>query len=87
MDQARLDLVVAEALDEFWHEVAIAYPEATTGDLPPETVLTMYAHARLAIQEWVEVNVPKPYTATQLLKDRQQGTTRLDDMKNHARDA
>lgn len=67
MDQARLDLVVAEALDEFWHEVAIAYPEARTGDLSPEMARTLDIHARAAIEEWVELNVPKPPPSTEVL--------------------
>lgn len=49
-----------EALHAFWSVVVAAYPDATTGDLSPETTVALRRLARQAVAEWMRFNVLPP---------------------------
>ena len=53
-----MDEIVQAALDKFWAEIGANYPEATTGDLPPEIVFAFEEEAERAVEVWVELNDP-----------------------------
>jgi len=47
-----------QALEAFWQVVARRFPQARSGDLCWDVVCNLQAAAELAIQQFVEYNVP-----------------------------
>jgi len=54
-----MDDVVSRALEAFWQEVADSYPQAKTGDLPPDVHASFDQTAEAAVEVWVSANVPQ----------------------------
>jgi hypothetical protein len=55
--QAKTALTEA-ALDSFWRTVGSRFPQARTGDLSWDAILTLQSAAEHAIEQWVANNVP-----------------------------
>jgi hypothetical protein len=55
-----LNTTVARALDAFWKVVAEATPEATSGDLDPQTDFSLTLCATEAVERWREYNANMP---------------------------
>ncbi len=52
-------LTAKEAADQaFWAKVAELFPEATTGDFPPDAHLMWVSAVESSIRTWVHLNVP-----------------------------
>jgi hypothetical protein len=58
MDEERINEAAEEASMEFWSAVADAFPEVTTGDLPPDAADDFRRAAKGVIERWLEVNAP-----------------------------
>jgi hypothetical protein len=58
IDKNLLRSVVDDAEVAFWHAVAERFPQATSGDLCPLTVVRLTIMAEEAIAEWIDLNVP-----------------------------
>lgn len=54
----RLKAAVASADLAFWAEIATAFPEATTGDFPPEATFEWTEARDLAVLRWILFNHP-----------------------------
>lgn len=55
----RIDEAFEEASEAFWKKVAQAFPEADSGDFPPDAHMAWDRDARDAIATWVIFNVPR----------------------------
>jgi hypothetical protein len=55
-------LTAKQAADQvFWAKVAELFPEATTGDFPPDAHLMWVTAVESSIRTWVRINVPVTY--------------------------
>lgn len=66
-----VDIVVDDAIFNFWQYVASRYPEVKTGDMEPVEVFKFGAMVRHAVYSWLEANsgdglnnMPKEFIAT-----------------------
>lgn len=50
--------IADEALDAFWQVIARRFPQARSGDLSWDCVMTLQTAAEQAIKQFVENNVP-----------------------------
>ncbi|HSX23251.1 MAG TPA: hypothetical protein VLE97_10810 [Gaiellaceae bacterium] len=48
---------VDDAMDAFWASIAASYPQATSGDISPGTLVPFKRAAQAAVEEWVWANV------------------------------
>lgn len=55
----RIKAVADQAQWNFWQTVANCFPDAQTGDFPPEFTLEFDAACERAVHVWVDCNVPK----------------------------
>ena len=53
----QLNQAMSLAIDAFWKTVADCYPEAESGDFPPENRDDFYYACRYAVETWREINV------------------------------
>ena len=58
-EPATVEAAVEAAEAAFWEAVVIAYPEARTGDFPPQDTVFLRATLTNAVRTWVELNVPQ----------------------------
>ncbi len=62
MDAAAREERVKTAMDfadqAFWAKVAEIFPEATTGDFPPDAHLMWNSVVESSIRTWAQINVP-----------------------------
>lgn len=56
---ARIDAAVQEAQDCFWSKIAERFPEAKTGDFPPDAEMSLMRELSSAVTTWVGSNMPK----------------------------
>lgn len=56
--QSRIVTAVDLAQDAFWETIVEHLPEATDGDLSPETTFAFLEIAEAAVAEWAWANVP-----------------------------
>ena len=65
MDAAQREVRIMAAKDAadqaFWAKVAEIFPEATTGDFPPDAHLMWVSAVESSIRTWVGINVPVTY--------------------------
>lgn len=52
------DHVLEHADDAFWAAVVAAYPDATSGDFPPDATHAMSEQQRAAVNLWLKLNHP-----------------------------
>jgi hypothetical protein len=57
MDEDRIEKALDKGEDAFWAAIAAQFPEAVTGDLSPDMVLTLRRTMERAVREWVNANV------------------------------
>lgn len=57
MDEDRIEKALDKGEDAFWAAIAAQFPEAATGDLSPDMVLTLRRTMERAVREWVNANV------------------------------
>lgn len=50
--------LLEEAIQAFYVRIAEAFPEATSGDVPPDVAIRFEYAAREAAEDWVKGNVP-----------------------------
>ena len=61
--QHRIDEAVKKAEDSFWDTVASEFPEATSGDFPPDFSFKLTQQMSEAVVFWAQANLPqKPNT-------------------------
>jgi hypothetical protein len=53
----RLKKALQSAQDAFWHEIATAYPEAKSGDFPPDASYAFDVTCESAVKLWLHYNV------------------------------
>ena len=58
--ESRINNAIDSGIDTFWVHIRNQFPEAPSGDLSPGTVYDLETWVRKAVEEWVEMNVPKP---------------------------
>ena len=58
MQTEHMRTVTDEALEAFWQVVARRYPQAESGDLSPLATVRLQEAAQVAIDEWIQSNVP-----------------------------
>ena len=58
-DKERKAKAIEEASLQFWATVAHHYPEARTGDFPPDAHFKIEAAMEGAVDTWLEFNLPK----------------------------
>lgn len=54
---ARITAVAERAQRTFWASVALAFPEITTGDFPPDAAFSFDAACEKAVRIWLSGNV------------------------------
>lgn len=54
----KLHSLIDEATEAFWEIIALAYPQAKSGDLSPESTIQFDVAAHAAVGEWIRNNVP-----------------------------
>jgi predicted RNase H-like HicB family nuclease len=54
----RINAAIHKADDAFWGVIVAEFPEAVSGDLSIESVDAINSAMRMAVEEWVEYNVP-----------------------------
>lgn len=64
MDQTRksnpeFTALVVHAEAKFWAAIAMAFPSATNGDLPPDATFVLHNALEMAVLVWVRMNVPE----------------------------
>lgn len=52
------DIAVEAAIFAFWAKIAEAYPQATSGDLPPIAIRSFDKACRTAVDTWLRLNLP-----------------------------
>ena len=57
---SRIDHAIDSGIDTLWVHIRNQFPEASSGDLSPGTAYDLEIWVRKAVEEWVEMNVPKP---------------------------
>jgi hypothetical protein len=62
-----VECTLAEAQVAFWKVVIEKFPEASNGDLSPDTAVRLSIAAHEAIAEWIKTNVPEKVDAQDLL--------------------
>ena len=53
VDQRRLEAAVVDAELAFWVAIAAKYPEVTTGDLGPESVIPFTMACEDVVRDWL----------------------------------
>lgn len=56
-DDARHETALREAEDAFWASIAGSYPEATSGDFPPDAQASFSDAMAAAVDTWLAANV------------------------------
>jgi hypothetical protein len=59
VDEQRIDRAADAALEEFWASIAASFPEATSGDFPPDAMSMLFQCCRSAVVLWTQLNVTK----------------------------
>ncbi len=59
MNKERLADAVLSAHENFWSEISAKYPEITSGDLDPKTVIDLQSAMAFAVNQWLQFNQPK----------------------------
>lgn len=54
----RIDSAVEAAKMEFWREIADQFPDAESGDFPPDATREIDEAMFRAVMRWVDYNVP-----------------------------
>lgn len=55
----RLEDALEEADNQFWAAIANRFPEAKTGDYPPDLTFTRDQHNKESVLWWLRFNAPK----------------------------
>lgn len=58
MSESKKATAIDNALGEFWESIARDYPEATSGDLPPDVVIALEQAATSSVEQWLKYNLP-----------------------------
>jgi hypothetical protein len=86
--ERRIAVTIEAASQAFWNTVAAHWPEATTGDFPPDATLDWSRAAQAAVTVWVEGNVPPvgfvPQPSDEQLRAYVADMVDVDDERDHA---